>query len=429
MPVSAARSAAFDILLRVETTGAYASELLHSTRLAALSPADHRLATEIAMGVLRWRSVLDRSTAAHLQKPVAKLDIEVATALRIGAYQLLFLDRIPAHAAIHESVELVKQARKRSATGMVNAVLRKIKPPAALRRPVDAHPDWLIERWTANYGRGAMLDICGYDQLAPHAVLRADAALVQELESEGVRLQPGKLLSEAHLVTGGDITRTRAFREKRLVIQDEGSQLIALLVGEGQRILDCCAAPGGKTRILAERNPSALVVAMELHCHRAALMRRLVPMRNVHMVVADARTMPFGSVFERILVDAPCTGSGTLARNPEIKWRLSPEDIRRMQGYQLEILSIAMKQVAPGGRLVYSTCSLEPEENETVVEQALQESRHFRLADIREPLSELRQQRALVCDPDPLIRGRYLRTISGMHPCDGFFAALLEREM
>jgi 16S rRNA (cytosine967-C5)-methyltransferase len=230
-------------------------------------------------------------------------------------------------------------------------------------------------------------------------------------------------------VAGGDITRTRAFREKRLVLQDEGSQLVALLLGRGERILDCCAAPGGKTRILSEASPGALVVAIELHPHRAALMRRLVPTPNVHIIAADARRVPLEGMFDRVLADVPCTGTGTLARNPEIKWRLRFEDIRRMQAYQLEILSAAMRQVRPGGRLVYSSCSLEPEENQAVVEQAFQKSPHFRLLDIRDRLVELGNQGTLVCSPDSLVQGPYLRTIPGVHPCDGFFAGLLEREM
>ena len=355
MPVSAARSAAFDILLRVETTDAYAAELLHSARAAALSPADHGLATEIVMGVLRWRSVLDQSIGAHSRKPVGKFDVEVITALRIGAYQLSFLDRIPPRAAIHESVELVKRAQKRSAAGMVNAVLRKIIPSPA-SNPVAAHPKWLIERWSANYGPKAVEEICAYDQQAPHTVLRADRAQAQDLEREGVALQPGNLVSGAYMVASGDLTHAPAFSEKRLVLQDEASQLVALLLGRGERILDCCAAPGGKTRILAEQSPGAMVVALELHPHRAALMRRLVRTNNVHVITADARAMPLAGGFDRVLADVPCTGTGTLARNPEIKWRLRIEDIERMRAYQLEILSAAMRQVRVGGRLVYSSC-------------------------------------------------------------------------
>jgi 16S rRNA (cytosine967-C5)-methyltransferase len=435
MPVSPARGAAFDVLLRVETADAYASELLHSPRVAKLSPADHGLTTEIVMGVLRWRSVLDEKIASYLDKPLAKLDVEVITALRLGAYQLLFLDRIPAHAAINESVELVKKARKRSAAGMANAVLRKISaqssalPSRSNQDLLGAHPAWLVQRWERTYGIEATQAICSYDQTTPQTAIRANDTLIEELMTEAIQLEPGRLLKQAYTVTAGDITRTHAFREKRLTIQDEGSQLIALLLGRGQRILDCCAAPGGKTRILAEQNPRSTVIATELHRHRAALMRRLVPLPNVHIIAADIRSMPVAIHFDRILVDAPCTGTGTLARNPEIKWRLTPDDISRMQAYQLEIVSAAMKQLALGGQLLYSTCSLEPEENEAVIEQAVRNNQPFRLLDIGDRLAELRNDGALVCAPDSLLRGPYLRTIPGVHPCDGFFAALLQRKM
>jgi 16S rRNA (cytosine967-C5)-methyltransferase len=445
MKISPARTAAFDILLRVETTDAYASELLHSSHLAKLSPADHGLATEIVMGVLRWRSVLDGNIASHIDKPLAKLDGEVLTSIRIGAYQLLFLDRIPAHAAINESVELVKKARKRSAAGMVNAVLRKIKPVATPKRehsdtrPLESarndsaftvHPEWLVNKWSQNYGVETAKAICEYDQHAPSTVIRADAALAQELAAEGVHLEDGRLLTNAYRVKSGEVTRSPAFRERRLVIQDEGSQLIALLVGHGERILDCCAAPGGKTRILAEQNPKAAVVAMDLHPHRAALLRRLVSAPNVSVLAADARNMPFATQFDRILVDTPCTGTGTLARNPDIKWRLKREDITRLQIYQIEILSAAMNQLLPSGRLLYSTCSLENEENEEVIEQVMPGRRDFRVIDIHTQLTQLQREGELAWpDVDSLVRGPYLRTIPGVHPCDGFFAALLEREL
>lgn len=437
MPFSPARAAALDILLRVETTGAYASELLHSSSLAKLSPADHGLATEIVMGVLRWRSVLDQQIAAHLDKPLAKLDTEVLTALRIGAYQLLFLDRIPSHAAINDSVELVKTARKRSAAGLVNAVLRKISAPtpraqSAQRDPsaaLESHPKWLVARWERAYGAAAARSICSYDQQAPQTAIRADAPLVEELAAGNIRVEPGTLLKSAYTVVLGDITRTKAFHERRLIIQNEASQLVALLLGHGERILDCCAAPGGKTRILAEQNRGATVVAMELHPHRAALLKRLVPLSNVHVLAADARTMPFATKFDRILLDAPCTGTGTLARNPEIKWRLREEDVKRLQRYQVELLSAALGQVAPGGRVLYSTCSLEPEENEDVIANVLQSTRGFRPLDMRDRLFELRHAGTLVCDPEWLVKGPYLRTIPGIHPYDGFFSALLEREL
>ena len=473
MPISPARVAAFEILLRTETTGAYASELLHSSRFAKLSPADHGLLTELVMGVLRWRSVLDKCIAEHSAQPLAKLDIEVLAALRLGAYQLLFLDRIPTHAAVNESVELVKQARKRSAAGMVNAVLRKIGRGNA--HPDDdfsAHPQWLVERWTRTYGADVTRKICDYGNSAPKQAIRistlqsnvgtaaptlasvdgqseAGARIIDShpsktakggapstlgsgtldhLGADGIRVEPGTLLATAFTVTSGDITQTQPFRERRLIIQDEASQLVALLVGKGNTILDCCAAPGGKTRIMAEQNRDSVVVAMELHPHRAALLKKLVHADNVRVIAADARQIPLAQKFDRVLVDAPCSGTGTLARNPEIKWRLTAHDIPRLQAYQTEILTAAMKQVAPNGRLIYSTCSLEPEENIEVVERALAANPEFRLIDCRTELQRLRQDHELVIDDvESLLSGPYLRTIPGVHSTDGFFAAIFEK--
>ena len=429
MPVSPSRAAAFDILLRIETTDAYAPELLNSTRFAAFSHADHGLATELVMGVLRWRNVLDHLLNEFIPKPIAKLDPEVLTALRLGVYQLIFLDRIPAHAAIYESVELTRRARKTSAAGMVNAVLRKIVKPDPPLHASSAQPQWLLERWTAHFGTAAAQKISEYNQTPPSPSLYCDDSLSRtELADAGLQLGPGKLLNRSATIQSGDIYRSRAFREHRLVLQDEASQLVALLVGQGQALLDCCAAPGGKTRIIAGQNSRSQVVAMELHPRRAALVKKLVRAPNVRIIAADARAVPLGKKFDRILVDAPCSGTGTLARNPEIKWRLKPEDIFRLQNYQLQILSAAIDLVAPSGRLVYSTCSLEPEENQAVVEKVLTAHPSFQVADCRDELQRLRNSGVLAWeDLDSLLDGRYLRTLPGVHPCDGFFAAILER--
>jgi 16S rRNA (cytosine967-C5)-methyltransferase len=382
------------------------------------------------MGVLRWRSVLDDIVATHISQAPAKLDLEVVTALRLGAYQLFFLDRIPAHAAINDSVELVKNARKRSAAGFVNAVLRKIDKGPRTRKfdPTAAHPDWLVNRWGKNYGIDPAFRICEYDQTPPTPAIRiTDPALCDELKNAGVVLSPGRLVAGSFYVHG-DITKTNPFRERRLLLQDEGSQLVALLVGNGRSILDCCAAPGGKTRILADRNPDAQILAIELHPHRAALMRKLVPNPKVQVIAADARSMPFVTKFDRILVDAPCSGTGTLARNPEIKWRLKQEDLLRLQKYQIEILAAAIQQLACGGRIVYSTCSLEPEENEQVVKKVLEHNGSLKIIDCALELKKLELSGELAWkDLNSLVSGRFLRTIPGVHPCDGFFAAILER--
>ena len=443
MPASPARTAAFDILLRVERQSSYASELLHSATYRNLSTPDHALATEIVLGVLRWRSVLDAKISQASSQPLKKLDLEILIALRLALYQFLHLDRIPHRAALHESVELVKRARKRSAAPFVNAVLRKLSedPLCSSVTPVVndlsppslaaayAHPEWLVERWTMQYGPEAAQKICQHNQSIPEVSLRLRTPTAErELASEGISLAPGSLLVQARRVRAGDVTKTQSLHLGRVVIQDEASQLIAALVGPGHaRILDCCAAPGGKALAIADQNPDASITAVEIHPHRARLMRTRFPAdTRIDTVVADARKLPLADPFDRILADVPCSGTGTLARNPEIKWRLTPSDLQELHDRQLAILRSAVKQLKPGGRVIYSTCSLEKEENEDVIEQLLAEESTFCLFDCRSELDRLKAAGSLlITDPPSLTRGPYLRTIPGLHPCDGFFAAIL----
>jgi 16S rRNA (cytosine967-C5)-methyltransferase len=441
MAVSSARAAAFDILLRVERQSSYASELLHSAAYAKLGPADHALATELVMGVLRWRSRLDAEIARTSSQDFEKLDLEVVIALRLGVYQLRWLSRVPQRAALHESVELVKRARKRSAAGFVNAVLRKLVAAPGEQGKADAgwaqslasqfaHPEWLLERWSREYGISAARKICEYDQSVPDTTLRVRDHVEQG--DSGLSFTPGKLLASARRVESGDVTRSEPFRAGRIVIQDEGSQLVSSLVGHGARILDCCAAPGGKTLAIADRNPEAAITAVEVYPHRARLMRTLLQIggeNHIQMLVADARSLPVANPFDRVLADVPCSGTGTLARNPEIKWRLQAEDLSELHGRQVAILRSGMAQVKTGGRIVYSTCSLEQEENENVVREALSEDGSFLEIDCRSELDRLKQAGELVwSEPGSLTRGPYLRTIPGVHPCDGFFAAILEKK-
>ncbi len=444
MLVSPARAAAFDILLRVERESSYASELLHSAAHEPLSTADHALTTELVMGTIRWRSRLDDEIAKASSQPLSKLDTEILVALRLALYQFRWLDRIPQRAALHESVELVKRARKRSAAPFVNAVLRKLSitpkdisvkseaaSPDELARDL-AHPLWLVERWTREYGLAAAAKICQHNQSIPQTSIRLRTATAEaRLTAEGIKLKPGALLSSARRVEAGDVTKTKALRAGQIVTQDEASQLVAALVGTGSRILDCCAAPGGKTLAMADRNPAATITAVDLHPHRARLLQNLLrphATARIQVVAADAQHLPTSSPFDRILVDAPCSGTGTLARNPEIKWRLSPDDLAELQQRQSAILRSALAQVAPGGRLIYSTCSLEKEENENVVEQALAENPSFSLLDCHTELDRLKASGELTWpDPTSLTRGPYLRTIPDIHHCDGFFAAILEK--
>jgi 16S rRNA (cytosine967-C5)-methyltransferase len=443
MPISPPRAVAFDILLRIERQNSFAAELLHSNRLDELSPSDCGLATELVMGVLRWRSRLDQAVTSASARAVSKLDLEVLVALRMGIYQLRYLDRIPAHAAINDSVELVKRAQKRSAAPFVNAVLRKIAAlgresapsnaslelSAALLVQEFAHPLWLVERWITEFGIERTQGICRQDQQIPSTTIRIDVPeSEQALHAEDIGVAPGALVSGARVVTSGEVTRSREFQAGRVFIQDEGSQLVSALVGAGSRILDCCAAPGGKTTAIAARNPMAEIVAVELHEHRAALLQKRVTSANVKIVHADIVGLPLSGTFDRVLADVPCSGTGTLARNPEIKWRLSPSDLGDLHARQVAILRAALGHLAAGGRAVYSTCSLEREENEAVVEEVLDGNENYQLLDCRSVLEKLRASGELIwSDMDSLLSGPFLRTLPGIQPCDGFFAAIIEK--
>ena len=420
--MSPARAAAFDILLRVERESSYASELLHSRTYDRLTAVDHSLVTELVMGVLRWQSLLDSQIAARSAQPLAKLDPEILIALRLAVYQLGWLGRIPARAAINESVELVKRARKRSAATFVNAVLRKLaagisQGDGSPQHAIDhtsketlaassAHPQWLVDRWVDAYGLDSAFRICQHNQSAPVTAIRLRRAeAIDQLQADGIDLAPGAFLASARRVQRGDIAHSAALHSGLCVIQDEASQLVAALVGAGARVLDCCAAPGGKTQAIVDRSPSAEVAAVELHPHRARLLRRLLRTadvdsnfgaHNIRVVAADARSLPFNVKFDRVLADVPCSGTGTLSRNPEIKWRLTPADLDALQARQLAILRSAMAQVSAGGRLIYSTCSLEREENEDVIEGSLAEDSSFRVLDCLTELERLQREGELI---------------------------------
>ncbi|MGA2568988.1 MAG: transcription antitermination factor NusB [Terracidiphilus sp.] len=447
--ISSARKAAFRILLAVEHGKARSDELLHGEAVNALTPADRNLTTALVLGTLRWQIYLDEQTNGLLKRPGAKLEPEVRIALRLGAFQLLFLDRIPPHAAIGESVELAKQSGHRFASGMVNAVLRKLNATASRRRePLNdpalrlAHPSWMVERWERFYGPEAAGAICRHGQTQPPLTVRLeDSSVEPELFDAGIRLEPGELLTAARTVVSGDIATTAPFRGGRVRIQDEGSQLIgelAVYAGEdrGQKpksILDACAAPGGKTLILAECNPEAKILACESNPRRLSELRNRLAAHSsrVECRLADASKLDEESSFDLVLADVPCSGTGTLGRNPEIRHRLQPADLPRQAGRQRAILLTALRCVRPGGRVVYSTCSLEPEENEQVVAAALAGNHAARQCSLAPVIAALEQQRRLnsgvaerLCNwltPD----GALLLS-PGIAPADGFFAALLE---
>jgi 16S rRNA (cytosine967-C5)-methyltransferase len=444
--ISPARKAAFGILLAVERGKAHSDDLLRTKEVSALAPADRNLATALVLGVLRWQIWLDAKIRPLLKRPNAKLDPEVSIALRLGAFQLRFLDRIPAHAAIDESVELTKQAGHRFASGMVNAVLRATG--AARSGPLDvgmaevsAHPEWMVERWREFYGEELMQAICRHGQSQPQLNLRIESAAVEdELRNSGVEFEPGELVTVVGRVMSGDVTATAAFREGRVRLQDEGSQLIGELtsctglVQKQKKILDACAAPGGKTLILAERNPEAQIVACESSPKRLAELRKRLAAYGdrVECRLADAAELKEDGVFDVALVDVPCSGTGTLGRNPEIRHRLKLEDLPRLAERQRAILHTALRAVRPGGRVIYSTCSLEPEENEQVVALVLSESRNLKQISLAPSIAALQRSGVLRAETSERLQKCLtpegaLKLLPGAVPTDGFFVALIER--
>ena len=405
------------------------------------------------LGVLRWQILLDGQLKL-LTRTRKTLDPEVSIALRMGAFQLRFLDRVPAHAAIDESVELTKRSGHRFASGLVNAVLRKVaaagsseilpEESAEELALAQAHPAWLVERWTRIYGLEAARAICRHGQAQPSRTIRVvNSAAETELNEAGVRLEPSTILLAARTAVSGDITATAAYREGRVRIQDEGSQLIAELAAcstdldqKVRSILDTCAAPGGKTLILAERNPEARVLACESSQHRLSELRQRLSTfaDRVECRLADATALNEESAFDLVLADVPCSGTGTLGRNPEIRHRLRLEDLPRQAERQRAILSAALRAVRPGGCVVYSTCSLEPEENEHVVAAVLAENQNARQISLDLRIAALAQSGILTVPGAAHLRNCLtpegaLRLLPGALPTDGFHVALIEKNL
>jgi 16S rRNA (cytosine967-C5)-methyltransferase len=513
--ISAARKAAYNILLAVERGQSHSDDLLRGKPVNALSEADRNLATALVLGVLRWQISLDHQVQPLLTRPNAKLDAEILVALRLGAFQILQMDRIPARAAIDESVELAKQAGHRFASGMVNAVLRKLAisalseaerlalrgrgfsragssnpeggggfnprieptdstralaPEETLWEDIEAHPAWMVERWINFYGLQAAQAICRHGQSQPlltARIIEPDAhgrapvedcdfppipqteaewtghsSVLEELAESGVVLEPGELLTATRTVVSGDVAATDAFRAGRVRLQDEGSQLVAELAGwkndaldqKARSILDACAAPGGKTLIFAERNPQARIVACESSAPRLEQLRKRLAhlAERVECRLADATTLTDDATFNIVLADVPCSGTGTLGRNPEIRHRLRLEDLARQAERQRAILSAALRAARPGGRVVYSTCSLEPEENEQVVAAVLAATPDARPVSLETRIGELLADGVLTTTGAERLRGSLtqegaLRLLPGVFHTDGFFIALIER--
>jgi 16S rRNA (cytosine967-C5)-methyltransferase len=386
--ISPARLAAFKILQQVES-GAFSSVLLAAEE-PRLQAVDRALCHELVLGSLRWQLLLDKIVEHFSKRRIESLDPPVRIALRLGLYQLRFLTRIPASAAVNESVNLVRAAHLNSAAAFVNALLRRAvrepdyDPATEVSDPLEkiaietSHPVWLIERWTTSFGLDEARAFAHANNLVPPTTFRIVANRAEEpdvlsrLRAAGATLESSTVAKGAWRVTGATAVLRELSAEGKIYLQDDASQLVAQVVDvkPGERVLDLCAAPGGKTTLMADRT-GALIVAADRSATRIETIvatMHLHELDNIEAVLLDAaQELPFwNGSFDKVLVDAPCSGTGTLRRNPEIRWRLSPADIPALAEQQKRILGMAMKMVKPGGRLVYSTCSVEREENEEV---------------------------------------------------------------
>ena len=442
-PPEAPRAHSLRILRRVEEGGAFASPLLERAAEELADPRDGALLYEITLGVLRQRASLDHVLAQASGRPTDSLEPAVRLVLCIGAYELLHLTRVPDFAAVDGAVRLARAAGAPRATGLVNAVLRRVArerggllPPVATEGDAaslaleTSHPRWWTERLVARYGWARTRAVLEADNRPAPLVLRpalrriGASALAERLQEEGVSTEPGRLLPEALRVHAGLPQRTAAWKQGLAWVQDEAAQLPVALLGGAipGPALDACAAPGGKTLQLADAlEPGAVLVSADRHVGR---LRRLVGSlarvrpQGVLPLAADAARPALRPGFAVALVDAPCSGTGTLRRHPELRWRLQPEDPVRLAALQTAVLSATAVLVRPGGRLVYAVCSMEPEEGEQVVDAFLGEESGFELEDARDALPPSAHG---VCDG----RG-HVRTAPDLE-VDGFFAAILRR--
>ena len=440
--IAPARIAAYETVLAVAAGRADLPSALAHTRARLPDERDRALAGEIATGTLRWQAAFDHIVQQFSGRPSAKLDAEILAILRISIFQLLYLDRVPASAVVDDAVEMARKAGKKSASGFVNALLRRVSRertalPLPQEPPLDflsitlSHPRWLAERWLARHGRADAETWARFDNAPAPLTLRANRlrttrdALIAALAEVGVQAQPTRFASEGIVVTSGNPLLTPLAHTGLFVVQDEASQLVGAFTAAvpGERILDACASPGGKTtQMAAAMGDAGTIVAADVRGRRLDLLTRAVAesgARHIHVVQANARAAPaFGPVFDAVLVDAPCSGLGTLRRDPDIRWRRSESDLPQLAEAQRQMLAQLATVVRSGGRLVYSTCSSEPEENEGVVDAFLADHPQFRRGT--PDLFAGRADLAGLLDPSGA-----LKTLPFRDGLEGFYAAYL----
>jgi 16S rRNA (cytosine967-C5)-methyltransferase len=428
MSVSPARMAAFDVLLKIFRDGAYSSILLPAAE-SNLNEKDRSLCHEIVLGVLRTKLKLDAAIDRFAGGKA--LDLEVSTAAELGLYQLLHLEKIPKYSAVNESVALVQRAKKSSAKGFVNALLRRSERlfeevsygDELERLSVEtSHPRWLVEKWVGQRGFEPAEALTKANNSRPKSAFRITPKGMRVGVVPSAGWQRSKYVPGCYFAERMTPSLRHLAERGHIYFQDEGSQLVGSLVNlePASKFLDVSAAPGSKTTMIASGAPSdTLIVAGDVRQSRVRLLKgncEAQGISNVRIVRYDAvAALPFADgEFDSVLLDAPCSGTGTIRSNPEIRYFLKPGDFRELHDKQLAILRNASKTVRHGGRLIYSTCSLEPEENEGVISEFLSGNADF---EIRRP--EIASE--LVTD------NGFVRTLPEEHEMDGFFAAVLER--
>ena len=446
-----ARVAAYHALMAVGEGRLDLPAALAASRDHLVDSRDRALAADIVQGTLRWQRALDAVVESMARTGRVPTDHRVLTVLRLSLYQIQHLDRVPASAVVDDAVDLTRLAGRGQSAGFVNACLRSVlrqrQHLTLPARPADAgsrdaalaylgvthsHPNWLVARWLDRHGFDAAEAWVTFNNQTPPLTLRANAlridreALQTWLAERGVVTHPTRYTPLGLIVETIEDPRVLHDATDRFVLQDEASQAVSLLVGArpGDRVLDLCAAPGGKTTAIAgDMQDRGVLVACDVRERRVRVLRSAVAAsgaRAVRVLQVDRDgPLPFGPSFDRVLVDAPCSGLGTVRRDPDIKWRRTEDDLAGFGAAQRQLLHRAAGVVAPGGRLVYATCSSEPEENEAVVESFLAEHDEFRL----DPRHE-----ALPAQTAPLVEARgFLRTLPHRHGLEAFFGAALVR--
>jgi len=388
------REAALDVLLKIEKNQAYSNLLLNETiKKLTVSAIDVPLLTEMVYGTIQQQKKLDFYLEAYSKKPLNKLEVWVHLLLRLSVYQLVFLDRIPDHAAINEAVEIAKRRGHKGISGMVNGILRSmlrsdLPSTESIEDKVErlavetSHPEWLLTRWIKQLGFAKAEEIAIANLTTPIHSVRVNTTLVSKqevidsLEEEGLEVEESPNVEESLRVKRGSIVKTKAFQDGWLSIQDEGSMLVAHVLDPkpGERILDTCAAPGGKSTHMAERMLNeGEIKSIDIHPHKVKLILNQQERLGLSIIdgqVLDARQLIDSydpESFDRILVDAPCSGLGVIQRKPDLKWAKREGDIQRLSVIQQEIIESVWPLLKKGGRLVYSTCTIDEDENEKVI--------------------------------------------------------------